>query len=210
MPVVFIVQGDVAVSEPLASMIRAAGWHTQSFPDAQAFLGQPRMPTPACVVMDVEQLEPCGPDLKTLFAQRPETPVIFTAKCPKVKSVVAAMKAGAVDFLTAPPDELQLRNAIRLALECSHALLAHETEVRAIADRYESLSLREREVMAAVTAGRMNKLIADDLGISVITVKAHRGKVMRKMKAASLPDLVNMAARLPANAPCTSTIVSQT
>ncbi len=146
--------------------------------------------------MDVAQLERCGLDLQTLFAERPETPVIFTAKCPKVAAAVAAMKAGAVDFLPEPPEESLLRTAIQVALDGSRSQLARGAEVRELAQRYESLSGREREVMARVILGRMNKLIADELGISVITVKAHRGKVMRKMKAASLPDLVNMATRL--------------
>ncbi len=196
MPVVFIVNGDVSVSESLASAIRAAGWHTKIFTDARTFLRQPRALFPACVVMDVEQPGMCGLDLQALFADRSEMPVIFTAKLPVLRAAVLAMKAGAVDFLPEPPDEELLLSAVRTAVDRSRAALSRLSELRVLNARYESLSGREREVMEQVIAGRMNKLIADDLGISVITVKAHRGKVMRKMQAASLPELVQMATQL--------------
>ena len=196
MAVVFIVNGDLSVREGLASVIRSAGWRCETFSDAQAFLQQPRAQGPACLVLDAELPDMSGLDLQSRVAHRVGLPVIFTAKCPVLRAAVLAMKAGAVEFLSEPPDPHLLSSAVRAALDRSRAALAREAEVRSLGARYESLSAREREVMSKIVVGHMNKIIATDLGISVITVKAHRGKVMRKMQAASLPDLVNMAARL--------------
>ncbi len=196
MPLVFIVNGDLSSREMLASVIRAAGWRPEIFPDAHAFLRQPRGGDPACLVLDVELPDMGGLALQALCADWPELPVIFTATCPALRSAVLAMKAGAVEFLPAPLDEALLLSAVRAAIDRSRAALVHGAAMRVLFARYESLSRRERQVMAQVIAGRMNKMIGDDLGISVITVKAHRGRVMRKMKAASLAELVNMAARL--------------
>lgn len=196
MPVVFIINGDSASRELLASAVRAAGCRSETFANAQAFLSHPRRRSPGCLVLDVALPDMCGLDLQALCADRPELPLIFTAEVPSFRAVVLAMKAGAVDFLPAPIDEALLLNAVRVAIERSRAVLLHATAMRTLVRRYESLTLRERQVMAHVIAGRMNKLIANELGISLITVKAHRGKVMRKMNAASLADLVNMAARL--------------
>jgi FixJ family two-component response regulator len=196
MPVVFIINGDRSPRESLASVIRAAGWQAETFADARAFLLRPKAVDPACLVLDVELPDMCGLDLQALCADRPELPVIFTATRPAVRSAVLAMKAGAVEFLPAPLDVVLLLSAVHAAIDRSRAALAHEAATRVLLARYESLSRRERQVMAQVVAGRMNKMIADELGISLITVKAHRGQVMRKMKAASLAGLVNMAARL--------------
>jgi len=194
MPVVFIIHGDSAQREALARAVRAGGCRAETFADAQGFLRHPRASDPGCLVLDVALPDMCGLDLQALCADRPELPVIFTAATfPSFRAVVLAMKAGAVDFLPAPLDEALLLNAVRTAVDRSRAALV-------LVRRYDSLTLRERQVMAQVIAGRMNKRIAEELGISVITVKAHRGKVMRKMQAASLADLVNMAAWLdPAN-----------
>jgi FixJ family two-component response regulator len=196
MPVVFIIHGDSASREALAALVRAGGWRPETFADAQTFLSHPRSSGPGCLVLDVALPDMCGLDLQALCADRPELPVIFAATFPAFRAVVLAMKAGAVDFLPAPFDEELLLNALRAAIDRSHAALVHEAAMRMLVRRYESLTLRERQVMAQVIAGRMNKRIAEELGISVITVKAHRGKVMRKMQAASLADLVNMAAWL--------------
>ena len=196
MPAVYIVNSDVSVSAQLASAIRAAGWEPEVFADAHAFLRHPRALVPACMVLDLELPDMCGLDLQAVFADRPEMPVIFTAKCPVLRAAVLAMKAGAVEFLPEPLDQELLLSAVRAALETSRAALAREAELRVLRLRYQTLSPREREVMSMVIAGRMNKLIAGDLEISEVTVKAHRGKVMRKMRATSVPDLVNMAARL--------------
>jgi FixJ family two-component response regulator len=200
MSVVFIINGDPSSRETLAAMIRAGGWQAEVFADANAFLCRPRTDDPACLVLDADLPDMCGLDLQALCADRPELPVIFTAKCPALRLAVLAMKAGAIEFLPAPIDEALLLNAIRAAIERSHATLVHEGAIRLLFARYRSLSRRERQVMEQVIAGRMNKMIADELGISVITVKAHRGRVMRKMKAASLAELVTMAARLPPDA----------
>lgn len=196
MSVVFIINADPSLREALASVIRAAGWQPEIFADAQSFLRRPRAADPACLVLDVDLPDMCGLDLQALCADRVELPVIFTATCPAVRAAVLAMKAGAVEFLPAPLDEVLLLSAVRAAIDRSRAALAHGAAMRVLCARYESLSRRERQVMAQVIAGRMNKMIAGELGISVITVKAHRGRVMRKMGAACLPELVNMAARL--------------
>jgi FixJ family two-component response regulator len=196
MPVVFVINDDDSVRESLASLIRAAGWQPETFADARTFLRHPRVLVPSCVVLDAELPDMCGLDLQALFMDRPDMPVIFTAKRPVLRAAVLAMKAGAVEFLAEPLDEGLLLSAIRVAMLRSRAALVHEAEMSVLCDLYATLSNREREVMAHVIAGKLNKVIADDLAISEITVKAHRGKVMRKMEAASLPHLVNMAARL--------------
>lgn len=196
MPLVFVVNGDASVREMLASMIRSAGWHCETFADARSFLNDSRAAVPACLLLDAELSDMSGLDLQAQLARRPGLPVVFIAKSPALRVAVLAMKAGAVDFLPEPPDVEQLLGAVRIAFDRSRVALAREAEMRLLAGRYQSLSQREREVMAKIIAGRMNKLIADELGISVITVKAHRGRVMRKMQARSLPHLVNMAARL--------------
>lgn len=196
MSVVFIINPDVASREALASVIRAGGWQPETFADANAFLRYPQRCDPACLVLDVNLPDMCGLDVQALCADRPELPVIFTATLPSLRVVVHAMKAGAVEFLPVPLDKELLLNAVRAAIDCSRAALVHGAAMSVLFGRYESLTLRERQVMAQILAGRRNKVVADELGISVITVKAHRGKVMRKMKATSLVDLVNMAARL--------------
>ena len=138
-----------------------------------------------------------GLDLqRRLAADRTDMPIIFITGYGDVPMTVQAMKAGAVEFLTKPFGDAVLLNAIRSALDRSHTALDHEAEMRALRDCYASLSRREREVMALVVTGLLNKRVGFELGISEITVKAHRGKVMRKMKADSLPDLVTMAAKL--------------
>ena len=146
MPAVYIVNSDVSVSAQLASAIRAAGWEPEVFADAHAFLRHPRALVPACMVLDLELPDMCGLDLQAVFADRPEMPVIFTAKCPVLRAAVLAMKAGAVDFLTVPLDEDLLLNAVRAALDRSRAALVHEEGMRALYRRYETLTLRERQV----------------------------------------------------------------
>jgi FixJ family two-component response regulator len=199
---VFIVNRDPAVSEALADAVRTCGSDAEVFADATAFLHHPRTAGPSCLLLDMELPDMCGLALQALLVEHLEMPVIFTAKCPGLRDVVLAMKAGAVEFLSEPLDEGLLVRAIHAALDRSRAALARESETRALCARYASLSRRERQVMAAeVVAGRMNKLIAYDLGISLITVKAHRGRVMRKMRAASVAELVSMAARLAPASP---------
>jgi FixJ family two-component response regulator len=196
-PIVFVVDDDVSVRESLELLIRSAGWQPETFASAQEFLARPPVFAPSCLVLDVNLPDLNGLDLqKRVAADRIDMPIIFITGYGDVPMTVQAMKAGAVEFLTKPFGDDVLLSAIRLAIERSHTALDDEAERRALRDRHASLSRREREVMALVVSGLLNKQVGFELGISEITVKAHRGKVMRKMKAGSLADLVNMAARL--------------
>ncbi len=196
-PIVFIVDDDVSVRESLELLIRCAGWRPETFASAQEFLARPRVVAPSCLVLDVGLPDLNGLDLqKRVAVDRIDMPIIFITGYGDVPMTVRAMKAGAIEFLTKPFGDDVLLSAIRHALERSHTVLRHEAEIRALRDGYASLSRREREVMALVVSGLLNKQVGGELGISEITVKAHRGKVMRKMKADSLADLVKMDARL--------------
>jgi FixJ family two-component response regulator len=196
-PIVFVVDDDVSVRESLELLIDSAGWQPQSFPSAQEFLDRPRVLAPSCLVLDVGLPDLNGLELQKLVtAERIDMPIIFITGYGDVPMTVQAMKAGAVEFLTKPFDDEVLLSAIRHAIERSRMALKEEAELRAVRDGYASLSRREREVMDLVVSGLLNKQVGGELGISEITVKAHRGKVMRKMKADSLADLVNMAAGL--------------
>jgi FixJ family two-component response regulator len=194
---VFVVDDDISVRESLESLIRFAGWRPQTFASAQEFLSRPRAFVPSCLVLDVALPDINGLDLqKRIATDRIDMPIIFITGHGDVPMTVRAMKAGAVEFLTKPYGDEVLLSAIQQAIECSHAALRREAEMRSIRDTYASLTRRERQVMALVVRGLLNKRVGAELGISEITVKAHRGSVMRKMKAGSLAELVNMAARL--------------
>jgi FixJ family two-component response regulator len=196
-PTVFVVDDDVSVRESLESLIRVAGWQPQVFASAQQFLNHPRPLAPSCLVLDVSLPDLNGLELqKRIASDRSNMPIIFITGYGDVPMTVKAMKAGAVEFLTKPFSEDVLLNAIQNAIERSHTALGHETVLRGLKECYASLTPRERDVMALVVTGRLNKQVGSELGISEITVKTHRGNVMRKMKADSLPDLVKMAARL--------------
>jgi FixJ family two-component response regulator len=196
-PVVFVVDDDVSVRESLELLIRCEGWQPETFASAQEFLSRPRGLVPSCLVLDISLPGLSGLDLqKHVSVERPDMPIIFITGYGDVPMTVQAMKAGAVEFLTKPFSDEVLLSAIRQALERSETALGHEAEMRTLRDRYASLTGREREVMALVVAGLLNKQVGSDLGISEITVKAHRGRMMQKMKANSLADLVNMAGRL--------------
>ena len=201
-PIVFVVDDDVSVRESLESLIRCEGWQPETFASAQEFLDYPRVLVPNCLVLDVSLPGLNGLDLQRLVAgERTAMPIIFITGYGDVPMTVQAMKAGAVEFLTKPFNDGVLLTAIRAALERSRVALSIEAEMRVLRDRYASLSPRERQVMALVVSGLLNKQIGGELVISEITVKAHRGKVMQKMKADSLADLVKMAGRLrPASA----------
>ena len=196
-PFVFVVDDDISVRESLELLIRCAGWQPETFASAQEFLVRPRAPVPSCLVLDVSLPGLNGLDLqKRVAVERPDMPIIFITGHGDVPMTVQAMKAGAIEFLTKPFGDETLLNAIRHAIERSHTALRRESELRVIRDCYASLTGREREVMVLVVSGRLNKQVGDELGISEITVKAHRGKMMRKMNADSLPDLVKMAQKL--------------
>jgi len=196
-PIVFVVDDDVSVRESLELLIRCEGWQPETFASAQEFLARPRVLAPSCMILDVSLPDLSGLDLqKRIAVDRIEMPIIFITGHGDVPMTVQAMKAGAVEFLTKPYSDEVVLNAIRDALESSRAALDHEAEMRAVRDCYASLTSRETEVMALVVSGLLNKQIGAELGISEITVKAHRGKIMRKMKADSLADLVTMAASL--------------
>ncbi|MFY9950695.1 MAG: response regulator [Candidatus Sulfotelmatobacter sp.] len=196
-PIVFVVDDDVSVRESLELLIRCAGWQPETFPSAQEFLDYPRVLIPNCLVLDISLPGLNGLDLQRLVAgDRTDMPIIFITGHGDVPMTVQAMKAGAVEFLTKPFNDDVLLTAIRAALARSSAALGKDAEMRVLRERYASLSQREQQVMALVVSGLLNKQVGGELGISEITVKAHRGKVMQKMKASSLADLVKMAARL--------------
>jgi FixJ family two-component response regulator len=197
MPVVFVVDNDDSVRETLETMINSAGWQPHAFASAQEFLACPRTFVPSCLVLDVTHPDVNGLELqKRIAADRTDMPIIIITGHSDVAMTVQAMKAGAVEFLTKPFREEELLSAIRYAIERSQAALRMEAQLRAVKERHALLSRREREVMALVVAGRLNKQVGGELGISEITVKAHRGRAMQKMQARTLVDLVNMAATL--------------
>jgi FixJ family two-component response regulator len=196
MPMVFVVDDDISVRESLELLIRSADWQPETFVSAEEFLARPRVHVPNCLVLDVSLPDLNGLDLQKCILDRTDMPIIFITGYGDVPMTVEAMKAGALEFLTKPFSEDVLLNAIRNALERSRTALGDEAALRALRDAHASLSRREQEVMALVVSGLLNKQVGAELGISEITVKAHRGRMMRKMKADSLPDLVKMAAQL--------------
>jgi FixJ family two-component response regulator len=196
-PIVFVVDDDISVRESLELLIRCEGWQPEVFCSGQEFLARPRVRVPSCLVLDFSLPGLNGLELqKRIAVERTDMPIIFITGYRDVPMAVQAMKAGAVEFLTKPFGEDALLSAIRAALERSRVALSREAEMRVLRDRYAFLSCRERQIMALVVSGLLNKQIGGELGISEITVKAHRGKVMQKMNADSLADLVRMAAKL--------------
>jgi FixJ family two-component response regulator len=196
-PIVFVVDDDVSVRTSLELLIQSAGWRAETFASARAFLARPRALVPSCVVLDLALRDINGLDVQQRVAiERPHAPVIFISGQSDVPTTVRAMKAGALEFLTKPFGEDALLDAIRDALERSRRALERDAKMQALRDSYASLTRREREVMRLVAAGLLNKQVGGELGISEITVKAHRGQVMRKMNAGSLPALVHMVSTL--------------
>jgi FixJ family two-component response regulator len=196
-PIVFVVDDDISIRESLEYLIASAGWRPEVFASAQDFLDRPRPPCPSCLLLDVSLPDLNGLELQRRIAgDRSEMPIIFITGRGDIPMTVQAMKAGAVEFLTKPFAAEVLLDAIQGALERSRASIEEGANLLALRTRHESLTRREREVMALVVRGQMNKQVGGELGISEITVKAHRGQVMRKMRAKSLPELVNLAGRL--------------
>jgi FixJ family two-component response regulator len=196
-PIVYVVDDDISVREALEALIRESGWQPRVFASAQEFLSHSRIATPSCLVLDVSLPDLNGLDLQQQLAStRNDMPIIFITGYGDVPMTVRAMKAGAIEFLTKPFGDEALLDTIRDAIQRSTTALGQEAELQLLQKRYASLSTREREVMALVVTGLMNKQVGGKLCISEITVKAHRGQVMRKMGATSLADLVNIAAKL--------------
>jgi FixJ family two-component response regulator len=205
--IVLVVDDDISVRESLELLLRHEGFDAETFASAQDFLGRSPVTVPSCLVLDISLPGLNGLDLqKRVAVERHEMPIIFITGHGDIPITVQAMKAGAVEFLTKPFSDEILLNAVRHALIRSKALLDRSAEILALKSRYSCLSAREREVMALVVAGLPNKLVGSELGISEITVKAHRGSMMRKMKADSLAELVNIATRLRLTRPAGSSL----
>jgi FixJ family two-component response regulator len=197
-PLVFVVDDDIALRDSLEFLIADSGWRAALFACATEFLASPRpAPSPCCLVLDVGLPDLNGLELQQRIAsERTEMPIIFITGRGDIPMTVQAMKAGAVEFLTKPFTPAVLLHAIQSALERSRTCLEEEAKLQAIRARYQALSHREQEVMGLVVRGLLNKQVSGELGISEITVKQHRGRMMRKMRTRSLPELVIIAARL--------------
>lgn len=195
-PRVCVIDDDASVRAELELLIRSAGWQPRAATSAEEFLAWPPNAAPGCVLVERHLPGLSGPDFQKQLLHRTEMPVIFMSRHTDVQATVQAMKAGAFEYLTKPLAPDVVMSAISSAIEQSHVALRERARLRVLEDRYESLSARERQVMHLVIRGRLNKQIGSDLGISEITVKAHRGRMMRKMYADSLAELVTMTVRL--------------
>lgn len=196
-PVIFVIDDDISVRESLELLIQGEGWRPETFSSARDFLTRPRLLIPSCLILDVALPDLNGLELQKLIAQeRTEMPIIIISGCGDIPTTVRAMKAGAVDFLVKPFGNDVLLRAIREGLDRSRLALDYQVELGSLRNSYLLLTHRERQVMALVVSGLLNKQVGAELGVSEITVKAHRGQVMRKMKANSLADLVRMSASL--------------
>jgi FixJ family two-component response regulator len=205
--IVLVVDDDISVRESLELLLRHEGLDVETFVSAQEFLGRPPVTVPSCLILDISLPGLNGLDLQKLVAvERHEMPIIFITGHGDIPMTVQAMKAGAQEFLTKPFSDEILLDAVQRALIRSKALLDRSAEILALKARYSCLSPREREVMALVVAGLPNKQVGSELGISEITVKAHRGSMMRKMKVESLAELVSIATRLRLTRPTGSAL----
>jgi FixJ family two-component response regulator len=196
-PIVFVVDDDISIRESLEVLIRGAGWNPETYASARDFLARPPVDIPSCLVLDVSLPDLDGLELQSFIASdRKSLPIIFITGYGDIPMSVRAMKAGAVEFLAKPFDDRTLLDAIEGALQHSRLWLERDVELRTLRRCYESLTVRQREVMRLVVSGLLNKQVGNELGISEITVKAHRGRVMQKMKADSLAALVKISAKL--------------
>ena len=196
-PMVFVVEDDASVREALAGLIRSAGWNVEVYVSAQEFLARPKPDGPSCLVLDIGLPGLSGLDLQSRMAElHQDIPIVFITGHGDIRMSVRAMKAGAVEFLTKPFVEQDLLDGIQLAIERDRVARSEEAQLRELRDCYASLTPREQQVLELVISGRLNKQAAAELGISEITIKVHRGRVMTKMRATSLPDLVNRATKL--------------
>ena len=196
-PLVFVVDDDSALRDSLGCLIADSGWRVVLFACATEFLASPRAPSPSCLILDVGLPDLNGLELQDrLASERADMPIIFITGRGDIPMTVQAMKAGAAEFLAKPFTPAVLLRAIQIALERSRTCLEEEAKLQALRARYQALSHREREVMAQVVCGLLNKQVSAKLGISEITVKQHRGRMMRKMRARSVQELVTIAARL--------------
>jgi FixJ family two-component response regulator len=195
-PVVFVVDSDASVREELSSLISSAGWQPRTIASAEEFIACPPVLTPSCLLVELDLPGLSGLDLQEHLLGRTEMPIIFMSSHADVRATVQAMKKGALEFLAKPFAYDVLLSAIRDAIERSRVAMRRLAQLQELRERYESLTRREREVMSLVVGGRLNKQVGGELGISEVTVKAHRGKMMRKMRAASFAELVRIAANL--------------
>jgi FixJ family two-component response regulator len=196
-PIVCVIDDDIFVRTSLERLIRREGWQPETFQSADEFLARPRPLVPNCLILDLPLPDANGLEVqKRIARERGETPIIVISDFGDIPATVEAMKAGAADFLEKPFSHDILLLAIRQSLERSRAVLDAELKVQHLHNCYTTLTPREEQVMALVVFGLLNKQIGGELGISEITVKKHRGQVMKKMEANSLPDLVRMASKL--------------
>lgn len=200
-PTIFVIDGDPSVREALDLLIRSAGWQPRPAASAEEFLARPRLMSPCCLLTELHLPGVTGLELQRLVCDRRELPIVFMSTCADVRVAVQAMKRGAFELLIKPFAADLVFNAINAALERSRAALTYLSCIEILRARYASLSAREKEVISLVTAGRLNKQVAGDLGIVEDTVKVHRGRAMRKMQARSFAELVTMIENLRRDMP---------
>jgi FixJ family two-component response regulator len=200
--IVFVVDDDESTCKELSKLLPEDHLRIEAYENAHDFLARPRPAAPCCLVLDTSLPGLSGLELQARVAgERGEMPVIFTTSSHDIATTVRAMKAGAMEFLTKPIDARSLVQAVFSALDRSRAILDRDAELQALRACYDSLSAREKQVLALIVTGLMNKQVGGELGISEITVKAHRGRVMRKMRVRTLAELVNVAAKLRLSLP---------